>query len=174
MTEIPPLQPQSAKMSSMLEKYRDILEKEREATLRQQFLDFLEKMEVSDTDRVESLYGDFQLFMNNIENDDTALQDRVTSAIQSEFLYRIMTLKNSSRERELRKITHELSSFIEKAAHNAESEQQFMRNLLSNSLRAVADEIEPKKGRQPGQSMHEAWADAMRLGLELFQQTQKY
>lgn len=174
MTETPSLAPSAKKMTSMLEKYRDILEKEREATLRHQFMEFIKRMEVSDTERAESLYGDFQSFMNDIEDEDAPLQERVTMAIQSDFLYQIMTLKNSSRERELRKITNELSQFIHKAAHNAETEQQFMRNLLSHSLKAVADEIEPKKQRQPGQSMHEAWADAMRLGMELFSASQKY
>ena len=78
-----------------------------------------------------------------------------------------MALKTSSRERELRRLTHHLSDFIKDVAKNAPDDNTFLQYLLSSSLRSVADTIEPKKHREQGQSMNEAWIDAMKIGLEI-------
>ena len=89
------------------------------------------------------------------------------SIVESEFLFDIMRLKTTSRERELRRVTKELSTFISKAALDTKDEDTlFAQRLLSNTLRIVATEIEPKENRQPNQPMLDAWVEALRTGME--------
>ena len=78
-----------------------------------------------------------------------------------------MRLKTTSRERELRRVTKELSRFLHRAALDSEDEDSiFVQKLLSNTLHMVASEIEPKENRQPNQPMLDAWVSALRDGME--------
>ena len=83
-----------------------------------------------------------------------------------------MRLKTTSRERELRRVTKELSSFISNAAIDTQDEDTlFAQRLLSKTLRMVATEIEPKENRLPNQPMLDAWVEALRAGMEDYLET---
>ena len=98
-----------------------------------------------------------------------SVKDRMVSIVESDFLFDLMRLKTASRERELRRITKELSAFIHTAAIDAEDDDsKFLKNLLTNSLRTIADEIDPKENRGVGQPMTEAWIEAMKEGMDTY------
>ena len=44
----------------------------------------------------------------------------------------------------------------------------FLQRLLSRSLRAIAEDIDPKENRTAGQPMTEAWIMAMKEGMESY------
>ena len=78
-----------------------------------------------------------------------------------------MTAKTSFREREMRKLTHQLCDFIEHSASNSVDDESFVQSLLANSLRSAADAIESsiREQRNEGESMNDLWVDALKLGL---------
>ena len=155
-------------MKNMLGHYRALLEREREITLKNQFENFISDIVgVDSTDQVDILYDEFRTMLEAIEDPEGSAKDKVLHCVQSPFFYNVMALKTSSRERELRRLTHHLSDFIKDVAKNAPDDNTFLQHLLSSSLRSVADTIEPKKHREQGQSMNEAWIDAMKVGLEI-------
>ena len=164
-----------AKLSNLLEqketlsKYKDLLEMEREVTLKRQFARFMEGIGIDNGKIIDEYYPRFRTTVGVVEDEELSVKDRIVSIVESDFLFDLMRLKTASRERELRRITKELSSFIHTAAIDAEDDDsKFLRNLLTNSLRTIADEIDPKENRGVGQPMTEAWIDAMKEGMETY------
>ena len=75
-----------------------------------------------------------------------------------------MQHKTSAKERELRRLTDEISSFIKGASQGAQNEQQFVQNLLANSLKEVAKSIESGE-LKAADSPVMSWIDSMKGGL---------
>ena len=140
---------------------------EREVTLKRQFKRFMNIIGIEDQRVVDNYFPSFRNTLVVMDNEDLTTKQRLISMVESEFLFDIMRLKTTSRERELRRVTKELSTFISKAALETQDEDTlFAQRLLSNTLRVVATEIEPKENRQPNQPMLDAWVDALRTGME--------
>tara|TARA_B100002019_G_scaffold291919_1_gene313453 strand:- start:18052 stop:18573 length:522 start_codon:yes stop_codon:yes gene_type:complete len=164
-----------AKLSSLLEqketltKYKDLLEMEREVTLKRQFARFMESIGIDNYKIIDEYFPRFRSTVSVVEDEDMSVKDRMVSIVESDFLFDLMRLKTASRERELRRITKELSAFIHNAAIDAENDDsKFLKNLLTNSLRTIADEIDPKENRGVGQPMTEAWIEAMKEGMDTY------
>lgn len=165
--------PQLLKLQSLLEqkntlsRYKDILEMEREVTLKRQFSRFMGVIGIEDQTIVDSYYPRFRDTLRVMDNEDLTTKQRLVEIVESDFLFDIMRLKTTSRERELRRVTKELSRFLHRAALDSEDEDSiFVQKLLSNTLHMVASEIEPKENRQPNQPMLDAWVSALRDGME--------
>ena len=155
------------KQKNTLSRYKDLLEMEREVTLKRQFKRFMNIIGIEDQKVVDNYFPSFRNTLVVMDNEDLSTKQRLISIVESEFLFDIMRLKTTSRERELRRVTKELSTFISKAALDTQDEDTlFAQRLLSNTLRVVAIEIEPKENRQPNQPMLDAWVDALRTGME--------
>jgi hypothetical protein len=155
------------KQKNTLSRYKDLLEMEREVTLKRQFKRFMNIIGIEDQKVVDNYFPSFRNTLVVMDNEDLSTKQRLISIVESEFLFDIMRLKTTSRERELRRVTKELSTFISKAALDTQDEDTlFAQRLLSNTLRVVATEIEPKENRQPNQPMLDAWVDALRTGME--------
>jgi hypothetical protein len=170
---IPDPNPQLIKLEALLKqkntlsRYKDLLEMEREVTLKRQFKRFMNIIGIEDQKVVDNYFPSFRNTLVVMDNEDLSTKQRLISIVESEFLFDIMRLKTTSRERELRRVTKELSTFISKAALDTQDEDTlFAQRLLSNTLRVVATEIEPKENRQPNQPMLDAWVDALRTGME--------
>ena len=155
------------KQKNTLSRYKDLLEMERELTLKRQFKRFMNIIGIEDQKVVDNYFPSFRNTLVVMDNEDLSTKQRLISIVESEFLFDIMRLKTTSRERELRRVTKELSTFISKAALDTQDEDTlFAQRLLSNTLRVVATEIEPKENRQPNQPMLDAWVEALRTGME--------
>ena len=170
---IPDPNPQLIKLQELLKqkntltRYKDLLEMEREVTLKRQFKRFMNIIGIEDQRVVDNYFPTFRNTLVVMDNEDLSTKQRLISIVESEFLFDIMRLKTTSRERELRRVTKELSTFISKAALDTKDEDTlFAQRLLSNTLRIVATEIEPKENRQPNQPMLDAWVEALRTGME--------
>lgn len=170
---IPDPNPQLIKLQDLLrqkntlDRYKDLLEMEREVTLKRQFKRFMNIIGIDDQKVVDNYFPSFRNTLVVMDNENLSTKERLISIVESEFLFDIMRLKTTSRERELRRVTKELSTFISKAALDTQDEDTlFAQRLLSNTLRVVATEIEPKENRQPNQPMLDAWVEALRKGME--------
>ena len=170
---IPDPNPQLIKLQELLKqkntltRYKDLLEMEREVTLKRQFKRFMNIIGIEDQRVVDNYFPSFRNTLVVMDNEDLSTKQRLISIVESEFLFDIMRLKTTSRERELRRVTKELSTFISRAALDTQDEDTlFAQRLLSNTLRIVATEIEPKENRQPNQPMLDAWVEALRTGME--------
>jgi len=170
---IPDPNPQLIKLQDLLQqkntltRYKDLLEMEREVTLKRQFKRFMNIIGIEDQKVVDDYFPSFRNTLVVMDNEDLSTKQRLISIVESEFLFDIMRLKTTSRERELRRVTKELSTFISRAALDTQDEDTlFAQRLLSNTLRIVATEIEPKENRQPNQPMLDAWVEALRTGME--------
>ena len=170
---IPDPNPQLIKLQTLLKqkntltRYKDLLEMEREVTLKRQFKRFMNIIGIEDQRVVDNYFPSFRNTLVVMDDENLTTKQRLISIVESEFLFDIMRLKTTSRERELRRVTKELSTFISKAALDTQDEDTlFAQRLLSNTLRIVATEIEPKENRQPNQPMLDAWVEALRTGME--------
>ena len=170
---IPDPNPQLIKLQELLKqkkpltRYKDLLEMEREVTLKRQFKRFMNIIGIEDQRVVDNYFPSFRNTLVVMDDENLTTKQRLISIVESEFLFDIMRLKTTSRERELRRVTKELSTFISKAALDTQDEDTlFAQRLLSNTLRIVATEIEPKENRQPNQPMLDAWVEALRTGME--------
>ena len=170
---IPVPNPQLIKLQTLLKqkntltRYKDLLEMEREVTLKRQFKRFMNIIGIEDQRVVDNYFPSFRNTLEVMDNKDLSTKQRLISIVESEFLFDIMRLKTTSRERELRRVTKELSTFISQAALDTQDEDTlFAQRLLANTLRMVAIEIEPKENRQPNQPMLDAWVEALRTGME--------
>ena len=152
-----------------LERYKDLLQMEREVTLQRQFSSFMNTIGINDGPTIESYYPRFRDTVSVVEDEDMSIKDRMVSIVESDFLFDLMRLKTASRERELRRITKELSRFMQTSAIEAgDDDSIFLQRLLSRSLRAIAEDIDPKENRTAGQPMTEAWIMAMKEGMESY------
>ena len=103
-------------MQTMLKSYRRLLEKERQHNLLVQFDSFMEQIGVSDPEDSEQYFDNFMSMLKVLEDKDISAQDKMKSAVESDFFHQIMSVKTSFREREMRKLTHQLCDFIDKSA----------------------------------------------------------
>ena len=156
-------------MQTMLKSYRRLLEKERQHNLLVQFDSFMEQIGVSDPEDSEQYFDNFMSMLKVLEDKDISAQDKMKSAVESDFFHQIMSVKTSFREREMRKLTHQLCDFIDKSASNSVDDDSFLQSILANSLRQAADAIESsiREQRDEGQTMNEVWVDALKVGFDI-------
>ena len=140
-----------AKLSSLLEqketltKYKDLLEMEREVTLKRQFARFMESIGIDNYKIIDEYFPRFRSTVSVVEDEDMSVKDRMVSIVESDFLFDLMRLKTAEND-----------------------DSKFLKNLLTNSLRTIADEIDPKENRGVGQPMTEAWIQAMKEGMDTY------
>ena len=80
---------------------------------------------------------------------------------ESEIIQDMIKSRNSARERELRQLTYEFGSFLKDAAYNSNTDEEFLRNILKQSLQRLSSEIQPRDIRKKGESMVDVWVRAM-------------
>ena len=88
-----------------LQKYKDLLQMEREVTLKKQFERFMNTIGIIDEPTIDSYYPRFRDTVSVVEDEDMTIKDRMISNVEADFLFDLMRLKTASRERELRRIT---------------------------------------------------------------------
>ena len=153
------MSPQLLKLQKLLEqkktlnRYKNKLEKE--VTLKRQFSRFMGVIGIDNQSIIEDYYPRFRDTLRVMDKEELTTKERLIEIVESDFLFDIMRLKTTSRERELRRVTKELSRFMHQAALDSDDEDSmFVQKLLSNALHMVASEIEPKENRQPNQPIN--------------------
>ena len=154
------------KMRDHLIGYRDLIERERHNALDAKFEDFMEHIGLdpeSDDLRVQ-----FFRMIELIGDESLDRTQRISAAIESDFLYSLLSARTGATHREMRMLTRELSQFVGAASKNARTENDFVRNLISGSLRQLSEAIERPNRGEPGSedAPTDFWVDAIRTGLE--------
>ena len=134
-----------------LSKFKVLLEREEEITIRNQFNSFMSGMITAEHGNNSDIYyKDFQKFVNKIDS------NKVKEVVKSKFFHNVMCMKQNARERELRRVTYELSYFIEGLGHDR-TYYNSPQVVMAEVIREVADTIEPRKNKTPKETMNEAW-----------------
>ena len=87
-------------MRKTLVGFRDMIERERSDALEAQFMEFTSRMGI-DPD-LDGLRSQFVRMMDIISDDDRPAKDRIASAIESDFLYSVMSARTGATHREMR------------------------------------------------------------------------
>jgi hypothetical protein len=150
-------------MRDMLGAYKQLLEREKQLALEQHFQGFMGQLKIDDIDLKKELKIEFASLIEILE-EKLPMEQRMLRVVNSPFIWNVMQHKTSAKERELRRLTDEISSFIKGASQGAQNEQQFVQNLLANSLKEVAKSIESGE-LKAADSPVMSWIDSMKGGL---------
>ena len=154
------------KMRDHLIGYRDLIARERHNALDVKFEEFMKHIGLDPEE--DDLRAQFFRMIELISDTELNRTERISSAIESDFLYALLSARTGSTHREMRMLTRELSQFVGAASKNARTEHDFIRNLISGSLRQLSDAIERPNRGEPGsdEPPTDFWVDAIRVGLE--------
>ena len=146
--------------------YRDLIERERHNALDVKFEDFMEQIGLDPEE--DDLRVQFFNMIEIIGDTELNRTERISAAIESDFLYALLSARTGATHREMRMLTRELSQFVGSASTNARTENDFIRNLISGSLRQLSDAIERPNRGEPGSDdpPTDFWVEAIRSGLE--------
>ena len=154
-------------MRTMLGAYKKLLEREKQVALNQHFEAFMDQLKIEDIDLKENLELQFASLIE-IMDKDLSMDKRMLEIVNSKFIWAVMQHKTSAKERELRRLTTDISTFIMGASKGAKNEQQFIQNLLARSLKEVAESIESGE-LKTAETPVMAWVSSMKEGLsEIF------
>jgi len=154
-------------MRTMLGAYKKLLEREKQVALNQHFQAFMEQLKIEDIDLKKTLELQFTSLIEIMEK-ELSIDKRMLEIVNSKFIWAVMQHKTSAKERELRRLTTDISSFIKGASKGAKNEQQFIQNLLARSLKEVAASIESGELKTEDTPVM-AWVSSMKDGLsEIF------
>jgi len=146
-------------MKESLNQYQTFLENEREQTIKTQFREFSESLGIASTPEViNTLFQNFEEVTVLLEDKSVKLQDRIIETLNSQFVQQVLTLKTAARESELRRMTSDLSEFIQRIP-TADTDAQFIQNLMAKSLKTLATEVALHK--ELGGTYNEAWINSI-------------
>ena len=128
-------------MKDSLNQYQTFLENEREETIKTQFREFSQSLGITATPEIiNTLFQNFEQVTILLEDKSVKLQDRIIDTLNSPFVQQVLTLKTAARESELRRMTSDLSEFIQRIP-TADTDAQFIQNLMAKSLKTLASEV---------------------------------
>jgi hypothetical protein len=149
-------------LTEMISKYRDLLDRERNNAFLQQFDQFLlDAANITDEDLRTTMTGRLNEVLSKLTQTELAPHEVLIEFFESEIIQDMIKSKSSARERELRQLTYEFGSFLQDAAYNANNDEEFLRNLLKQSLQKLSNDLEPRSIRKKGESMVDVWVRAM-------------
>ncbi len=154
------------KMRDHLIGYRDLIARERHNALDAKFEDFMKNIGIDPGE--DDLRSQFFRMIELMGDNTLNRTERISAAIESDFLYALLSARTGATHREMRMLTRELSQFVGAASKNARSEKDFIRNLISGSLRQLSEAIERPNRGEPGSddTPTDFWVEAIRSGLE--------
>ena len=146
-------------IEAIVKKYNNLLYMEENNTIKYQFNNFTN--EYLSTPQHDELYGDFMKFIDTLDDNDLEINQKVLCIVKSPFFEKVLTFKNNAREKELRRLTINLSDFIRDLGHNRGNVSTHPQNIVSRIIKDIANEIEPRKLKGPKISMNDAWRDTL-------------
>lgn len=156
----------SIEINDAISRINDLLIHEEVLTIERQFNNFVSNI-IPNSEQVNNaqLYNDFKDLLKSfeeIESKKSKKQD-FKKVINSPFLNKIISYKSNAREKELRRLTIELSEFIESLGHNFDGNHS--KDYFAMHLRNAAEYIKPKDNKSSKESMNDAWRREMLLEL---------
>ncbi|MHA1288393.1 MAG: hypothetical protein ACTSPB_13390 [Candidatus Thorarchaeota archaeon] len=146
----------------MISKYRNLLNRERNNAFLQQFDQFLlDAANISDETLRDEMTARLNEVLKNLTQATLEPHEILIEFFESEIIQDMIKSRNSARERELRQLTYEFGSFLKDAAYNSNTDEEFLRNILKQSLQRLSSEIQPRDIRKKGESMIDVWVRAM-------------
>ena len=148
-----------SQMKESLSQYQTFLENEREQTIKTQFREFSESLGITATpETIHQLFQNFEEVTSLLEDKSIKLQDRIIETLNSQFVQQVLTLKTAARESGLRRMTSDLSEFIQRIP-TADTDSQFIQNLMAKSLKTLSSEVALQK--ELGGTYNEAWINSI-------------
>jgi hypothetical protein len=148
-----------SQMKESLNQYQTFLENEREQTIKTQFREFSQSLGIVATpETINLLFQNFEQVTSVLEDKSIKLQDRIIETLNSSFVQQVLTLKTAARESELRRMTSDLSEFIQRIP-TADTDAQFIQNLMAKSLKTLSSEVALQK--ELGGTYNEAWINSI-------------
>tara|TARA_R110000751_G_scaffold185283_4_gene291708 strand:- start:1498 stop:2010 length:513 start_codon:yes stop_codon:yes gene_type:complete len=148
-----------SQMKESLNQYQTFLVNEREQTIKTQFREFSESLGiVASPETINELFNHFEEVTDLLDNRSLRLQDRIIQTLDSKFVQQVLTLKTAARESELRRMTSDLSEFIQRIP-TADTDAQFIQNLMAKSLKTLSSEVALQKDL--GGTYNEAWINSI-------------
>lgn len=148
-----------SQMKESLNQYQTFLVNEREQTIKTQFREFSESLGIATSpETINGLFNHFEEVTDLLDNRSLRLQDRIIQTLDSKFVQQVLTLKTAARESELRKMTSDLSEFIQRIP-TADTDAQFIQNLMAKSLKTLSSEVALQK--ELGGTYNEAWINSI-------------
>ena len=150
------------KLHEMIGKYRILLDRERDNAFLSQFDSFLlDAAGIEDEEVRKEIAIRLHEVLKSLVSQDLSAGEILIEFFESEIIQDMIQTKNSARERELRQLTYEFGAFLQQASYSASTEEEFLRNMLRQSLQNLSSEIKPKEMRRKGESMIDVWVRAM-------------
>jgi len=148
-----------SQMKESLSQYQTFLENEREQTIKTQFREFSESLGITATpETINQLFHNFEEVTSVLEDKSIKLQDRIIETLNSPFVQQVLSLKTAARESELRRMTSDLSEFIQRIP-TADTDAQFIQNLMAKSLKTLSSDVALQK--ELGGTYNEAWINSI-------------
>lgn len=142
-------------MGPMLEKFKIMLDSEEKHTIKMQFNNFLyDSLSHQPMEEDDVIYTQFQKFLKLLNNEKMKDETKFIKLMESPFITYIISFKPNAREKELRRLTTDLSYFIQSIGHHQGKNPH---HVLANLMREAAGAIEPRKNKGSKESMNEAW-----------------
>tara|TARA_R110002020_G_scaffold50853_1_gene144084 strand:+ start:1159 stop:1635 length:477 start_codon:yes stop_codon:yes gene_type:complete len=139
----------------MLERFKVMLASEERHTIKMQFNNFLyDSLSHSPSQEDGGLYEEFEMFLKLLENDKMKQPKKIVKIMESPFIHYIISFKPNAREKELRRLTQDLSGFIASLGHHQSKNPHY---ILATSMKEAAEIIQPRKNKGSKESMNEAW-----------------
>jgi len=140
-----------------------LLSLEEDITIERQFNNFISnKLPNNKHDTTEALFSDFKVFLDDLDKVETD-EKKYSEIVKNEFLDKIISYKSNAREKELRRLTIELSDFIISLGHNFDKNHP--KDYFAIQLKNIANQISPKESKSSKESMNDAWKREMFLEL---------
>ena len=146
-------------IDSIVKKYNNLLYVEENNTIKYQFNNFT--TEFLSPPQNKELYTDFMQFIDTLDDNELEINKKVLLIVKSPLFAKALTFKNNAREKELRRLTINLSDFIRDLGHNRANLSTHPQNIVSKIIKEIANEIEPRKLKAPKVSMNDAWRDTL-------------
>jgi len=153
-----------SEIKDAIDRINALLVLEEDITIERQFNNFIDsKLPNNKSDNNEELFIDFKSFLNHFDDIDSSSKNDYKHIVNSQFLDKIISYKSNAREKELRRLTIELSDFIITLGHNYD--ENHPKDYFAKQLKSIANQITPKESKSSKESMNDAWKREMFLEL---------
>jgi len=150
-------------VKSAISRIHELLSLEEDITIKRQFNNFIsDKLPNNKHDTTEALFSDFKIFLDDLDKVETD-ERKYAEIVKNGFLDKIISYKSNAREKELRRLTIELSDFIISLGHNFDKNHP--KDYFAIQLKSIANQISPKESKSSKESMNDAWKREMFLEL---------
>ena len=145
---------------AILATYRNLLTTTRESLARNQFQDFVNRVEVSPTKRLEKSYHSLFKAIDKYPMGDYA------KILNHRFLFEVLKASPKKRERDLRRITVNYCEFIQSAESGNTEAHRCNVNRISQQITSCVKELQDLQFDKKDDNFHSLWIGELRERLD--------